>query len=380
MTTASDGNGVDIDRVIEGIGRWVAIESPTSDRAGVNAMIDQVLAESAGLAVRVERIAGGPQFGDALALHTHDPADGSGVLVLSHVDTVHPVGMLAGPLPFRRDGDRLHGPGIYDMKGGAWLAFDAFRAVVQAGTARLPLTYLFTPDEEIGSPFSRALIEREAQRAKYVLVTEPARDGGKVVTARKGVGRFEATASGVPAHAGGRHRDGRSAVREIARQVLAIEAMTDYARGITTNVGMIQGGTAPNVVPQHCRISIDLRVRDEETGREFEARILGLQPADPAVRLEVTGGMNRPPYQKSPQSDALYRHAQALAQDLGFALQETRMAGGGSDGNFTAALGVPTLDGLGIDGDGAHTDWEYALISSIAPRRLLMRRLLETLG
>src|SRR5262249_26981163 len=141
---------------------------------------------------------------------------------------------------------------------------DAFRTVVRSGTARLPLTYLFTPDEEIGSPFSRALIEREAQRVKYVLVTEPARDGGKVVTARKGVGRFEATATGVPAHAGGRHRDGRSAVREIARQVLAIEAMTDYARGVTTNVGMIQGGTAPNVVPQHCRISIDLRVRDAE--------------------------------------------------------------------------------------------------------------------
>jgi len=165
----------------------------------------------------------------------------------------------------------------------------------------------------------------------------------------------------------------------MARQVLAIEGLTDYARGVTTTVGMISGGTAPNVIPQHCRISADLRVRDEAAGREFEAKILGLAPFDPGVKVEVTGGMNRPPFEKSAAIDRLFRHAQALARDIGFELTDAEMTGGGSDGNFTAALGVPTLDGLGIDGDGAHTEWEHGLISSIEPRTRLMRGLLETL-
>ena len=241
------------------------------------------------------------------------------------------------------------------------------------------MTFLFTPDEEVGSPTSRHLIEAEAKRARYVLVTEPARDGGKIVTARKGVGRFEVKATGVPAHSGARHQDGRSAIKEMARQVLAIEGMTDYARGVTTTVGMISGGTAPNVIPQHCHITVDLRVRDDAAGAEFEAKILGLEPFDPGVKLEVTGGMNRPPFEKSTAIDVLFRHAQAVANGIGFDLQHTEMTGGGSDGNFTAALGVPTLDGLGIDGDGAHTEWEHGLISSIEPRTLLMRGLLETL-
>jgi glutamate carboxypeptidase len=186
-------------------------------------------------------------------------------------------------------------------------------------------------------------------------------------------------ATGVPAHSGTRHRDGRSAIDEMARQILALASMTDYARGITTNVGKISGGTAPNVVPERCWISIDLRVPDEGAGREMEAKILGLASTDPDVKLEVTGGMNRPPFQKTAASDALFRHAQQLAREMNFHLAEAPTAGGGSDANFTAALGVATLDGLGIDGDGAHTGWEHALISSIEPRTRLMRRLLETL-
>jgi len=378
MTRASD-QSIDLGGMIEGIRRWVENESPTRNKAAVNRMLDLIMAGLEGLPVQVERLAGRDGYADMLKLRAGD-GETSGILVLSHIDTVHPIGTLAGALPFRRDGDRLYGPGLYDMKGGAYLAFDAFRAVALAGSARLPIVYLFTPDEEVGSPISREVIEAEARRARYVLVTEPARDGGKIVTSRKGVGRFEVRATGVPAHAGGSHRKGRSAIKEMAHQILAIEAMTDYTRGVTTTVGMMSGGTAPNVIPQHGHVTVDLRVRDAATGREFEERILGLKSVDPDVKLKVTGGMNRPPFEKTAAIDALLRHAQALAREIGFALADTMMTGGGSDGNFTAALGIATLDGLGIDGDGAHTEWEHGYISSIEPRTRLMRRLFETLS
>jgi glutamate carboxypeptidase len=370
---------VDLSAMLEGIRRWVVTESPTLDRAAVNCMVDLVQSDVAGLDVAIERIPGQNGLADNLVIRNTAAGEGPGILLLSHIDTVHPMGTVNAGLPFRRDGDRLYGPGLYDMKGGAYLALEAFRQVTKAGTAKMPVTYVFTPDEEIGSPTSRNLIEAEARRARYVLVTEPARDGGKCVTSRKGVGRFEVTTLGVPAHSGSRHQDGRSAIKEMARQVLAIEALTDYARGVTTTVGVISGGTAPNVIPQHCHISVDLRVRDDAAGNEFEARILGLEPFDPGVKVKVTGGMNRPPFEKSAAIDVLFRHAQTLARGIGFELKDTEMTGGGSDGNFTAALGVPTLDGLGIDGDGAHTEWEHGLISSIEPRTRLMRGLLETL-
>jgi glutamate carboxypeptidase len=377
MARASDQT-IDLGGMIEGIRRWVENESPTRNTAAVNRMLDLIAADLDGLPVNIERLRGRDGYADMLKIRT-GAGDVPGILVLSHIDTVHPIGTLAGALPFRRDGDRLYGPGLYDMKGGAYLAFDAFRAVARAGSAQLPIVYLFTPDEEVGSPISRQVIEAEASRARYVLVTEPARDGGKVVTSRKGVGRFEVTATGVPAHSGGSHRKGRSAIKEMAHQILAIEAMTDYTRGVTTTIGMISGGTAANVIPQHCHISVDLRVRDAVTGREFEERILGLKSVDPDVKLKITGGMNRPPFEKTAAIDALLRQAQALARDIGFVLADTIMTGGGSDGNFTAALGIPTLDGLGIDGDGAHTEWEHGYISSIEPRTRLMRRLFETL-
>jgi glutamate carboxypeptidase len=375
----SKHQSIDLGGMISGIQRWVETESPTRDKAAVNRMIDVVQADVAGLPVTVERVPGRDGFADNLIVRNQAADDGAGILILSHIDTVHPIGTLGGPLPFRRDGDKLYGPGLFEMKGGAYLALEAFRQVAQAKSAKLPVTYLFTPDEEVGSPTSRHLIESEAKRARYVLVTEPARDGGRIVTARKGVGRFEMKATGVPAHSGARHQDGRSAIKEMARQVLAIEDMTDYARGVTTTVGVISGGTAPNVIPQHCHITVDLRVCDEAAGAEFEAKILGLEPIDPGVKLEVTGGMNRPPFEMTTAIDVLFRHAQAVAKDICFDLQHTEMTGGGSDGNFTTALGVPTLDGLGIDGDGAHTEWEHGLISSIEPRTLLMRGLLETL-
>jgi glutamate carboxypeptidase len=370
---------VDLPAMLEGIRRWVVTESPTLDRAAVNRMVDLVQSDVAGLDLAIERIPGINGLADNLVIRNTAVGEGPGILLLSHIDTVHPMGTVNAGLPFRRDGDRLYGPGLYDMKGGAYLALEAFRQVAAAGSAKLPVTYVFTPDEEIGSPTSRKLIEDEARRARYVLVTEPARDGGKCVTARKGVGRFEVRTLGVPAHSGSRHQDGRSAIKEMARQVLAVEALTNYERGVTTTVGVISGGTAPNVIPQHCHISVDLRVRDDAAGCEFEAKILGLEPFDPGVKVQVTGGMNRPPFEKSAAIEVLFRHAQALARGIGFELKDTEMTGGGSDGNFTAALGVPTLDGLGIDGDGAHTEWEHGLISSIEPRTRLMRGLLETL-
>lgn len=357
---------------------WLALESPTHHAPGVNGMMDLVAAEVEGLPIAVERIPGRDGLGDALILRAGLSTGTPGLAVMSHLDTVHPVGTAARDLPVRVEGDRLYGPGVYDMKGGAWLALQAFKQVALAGTAKRPLVFLFTPDEEIGSPTTRGLIEEIGRQSAAVLVTEPAREGGKIVTARKGVGRFEVKLEGRPAHSGARHADGRSAIREAAHQILAIEGLTDYARGVTTTVALMGGGTAANVIPQHAWFSVDLRVATAADGAALERQILGLTPRDPDVRISVIGGMNRPPYEKSPEGAALFETAKRIAAGVGFELQDCPMTGGGSDGNFTAALGVPTLDGLGIDGEGAHTLSEYALISSIAPRQGLIKGLLET--
>lgn len=367
------------DPTVPALSVWVALESPTHHVPGVNGMMDLVAKEVEGLPIAVERIPGRDGLGDNLILRAGVRNGEKAIALMSHLDTVHPVGTSAKDLPVRVEGDRLYGPGVYDMKGGAWLALQAFKDVAKAGTARRPMVFLFTPDEEIGSPTSRALIEDIGREAKAVLVTEPAREGGKIVTARKGVGRFEVKLEGRPAHSGSRHADGRNAIREAAHQILAIEAMTDYSRGITTTVALVGGGTAANVIPQHAWFSVDCRVTTVADGVAMEQRILGLKAYDPDVKLSITGGMNRPPYEKSPEVAALFEQARAVAAEVGFDLQDCPMTGGGSDGNFTAALGIPTLDGLGIDGDGAHTLQEYALISSIAPRRALIKGLLETL-
>jgi glutamate carboxypeptidase len=363
----------------ESLLNWISTESPTHDRAGVNLMMDLVVAEVADAPVAVERIPGQQGLGDMLVLRAGPQTDEGSILVLSHLDTVHPIGTLANDLPVRVEGDRLYGPGVYDMKGGAWLALQAFKDAARKGSASRPLVFLVTPDEEIGSPTSRPLIEDLGRRSAYALVTEPARDGGKIVTSRKGIGRFDVHVEGRPAHAGSRHQDGRSAIREAAHQILAIEGMTDYERGITTTVGLVNGGTAMNTIPQHCRFSVDLRVVSAEDGAAYSERILALKPRAPDVQVRITGGMNRPPYERTPAVSGLFERARAVAAELGIDLQDVPRTGGGSDGNFTAALGTPTLDGLGIDGDGAHTLQEYALLSSIEPRRKLMARLLETL-
>jgi glutamate carboxypeptidase len=376
--TPSNVPPLDATEILAGIRAWVEIESPTTDAAAVNRIADRVQQDYASIGARIERIEGGDGFGDHLLVTSPWGDNGPGILVLSHLDTVHEIGTLATKLPFRVEGDVAYGPGIYDMKGGAHLAFAAMRHLVRMGrTTRLPIRHLLVSEEEVGSPTSREIIEREARRARYVLVTEPAREGGKVVTARKGTARFVLHVHGRSAHSGARHQDGRSAIKELARQILELEGMTDYATGVTVNVGVVAGGTRANVVAAEARAEIDMRVPNPELGEAAVARVLALQPFDPDVRLQVSGGLNRPGYEKSPEIAALFEHAKALAAGIGFELQDLK-TGGGSDGNFTAAI-APTLDGLGVDGKGGHTDYEQLYVSSLVPRARLLLGLFETL-
>ena len=400
MTSYRDAP-IDSEAIIEDIRRIASVESPTSHPAGVNQVLDIIAGWFEGTAASIDRFKIDDRFGDILKVRTGVRPSGSdavapapgratvsdpegltpgGILVLSHVDTVHPLGTLAGPLPLRRDGDKLYGPGVFDMKGGLTLAVAAFRRVARAGIGcPLPVTFMFTPDEEVGSVASRRHIEAEAVRHKYVLVTEPKRNGGKVLTSRKGTGRFLIETRGRPSHAGAAHDKGRSAIRAMARIILDIEGFTDYARGITTNVGLVSGGTGVNVIPEHCRINADMRIPDLQAAAEMEARFRALKSPDADVEISVTGGMLRPPFERSPQVDLLFGKAAAAASTLGYALESAPRTGGGSDGNFTAALGLPTLDGLGVDGDGAHTMEEHLLVSSIDPGTRLMQGLFETL-
>jgi glutamate carboxypeptidase len=358
---------------------WVRIESPTSDAAAVNRMVDKVESDAVAAGARSRRIAGRDGYGDHLLVSSPWGAESeSGILVLSHLDTVHDIGTLAGPLPFRVDGDIAFGPGIYDMKGGALIALAALRHLIARGANRLlPVRHLFVSDEEVGSHTSRAIIEQEARRARYVLVTEPAREGGRIVTARKGTARFDLTITGKAAHSGSRHQDGRSAVKELARQILDLEAMTDYETGVTVNVGLIAGGTRANVVADRAVAEIDMRVPNPEIGDAAIARVMALKPYDRDCTLTLSGGLNRPGYEKSPAIEALFQQARTLAAEIGFDLEDLK-TGGGSDGNFTASI-APTLDGLGVDGKGGHTHYEQLYISSLVPRAMLLMRLMETL-
>ena len=366
--------------ILDGIRGWVEIESQTADLDGVNRVLSHVAEGYAGLGARIERIPGTKGRGDHIVVSSPWGGSGPGVLFLCHLDTVHPKGTLAKDNPFRVEGDRAYGPGTYDMKGGAFLPFAAYRTLKAAGaTTPLPVRILYTSDEEVGSPTSRALIEDLAHKAKYVLVTEPARDGGKVVTGRKGVARYIMRAEGRPAHSGSRHPDGRSAIREIAAKVCEIEGWTDYAKGVTFNIGQIHGGTAANTIPQHCWADVDMRIATLADAEAYEARLKALKPVVPDVRLEITGQLNRPPFEKNAGVAALFEAARKLAPGAGLQDFADTYTGGGSDGNFTAPF-VPTLDGLGVDGDGAHTLHEHLLVSSLEPRMKLHLALMRTLS
>jgi len=379
MTTS---NSFDSKTILDGIRRWVEIETPTEAPEQINKLATLVADGYRDLPATVERIAGRNGCGDHLVARSSWGQDAPGILVLSHLDTVHPIGFI-NRLPFRIEGDSAFGPGIYDMKGGAYLAYHAFRqlcGVIERpllGVTQLGVTQLYVSDEEIGSPTSRALIEAEGRRAKYVLVTEPARDGGKIVTGRKGVGRFEVFIKGVPSHAGTRPEDGRSAIRELANVIARLEAMNDLTRGITVNVGVVRGGTRPNVIAEEAYAEVDLRVPTFADADDLVQRILNLKSLSQGVSVGVTGELNRPPYEKSNAGAALFQHARTLAAEIGFDLVDTA-TGGGSDGNFTAAH-TATLDGLGVDGKGAHTHYEQMYISSIEPRARLLHRQYQTL-
>lgn len=369
----------DTDELLAGIRAWVEIESPTTDAEAVNRMADMVAADYAGIGASVERIAGRDGFGDHLLVESPWGGDGPGILVLSHLDTVHDIGTLAGPLPFRVEGDLAFGPGIYDMKGGAHLAFAALRHFIRLGRETpLPIRHLLVSEEEVGSPTSREIIEREARRARFVLVTEPAREGGKIVTGRKGTARFDLHVHGRAAHSGARHQDGRSAIRELARQILDLEAMTDYETGVTVNVGVISGGTRANVVAAEAHAEIDMRVPNPAISDLAIAKVMALKAYDPDVSLEITGGLNRPGYEKSDEIAALFDVAKGIAAEIGFVLEDLK-TGGGSDGNFTASI-APTLDGLGVDGAGGHTHDEQLKVSSLIPRARLLAGLFERLS
>lgn len=373
----ASSNWFDSQTILDGIRRWVEVETPTDTPEQVNKLVSMVAEQYRDLPVTLERIAGVDGCGDHLVARSTWGQDRPGILVLSHLDTVHPMGFIER-LPFKVEGDSAFGPGIYDMKGGAYIAHHAFRALcATADRPPLGIIHLFTSDEEIGSPTSRALIETEGRKAKYVLVTEPAREGGKIVTGRKGVGRFEVFIKGVPAHAGTRPQDGRSAIRELANVILALEAMNDLARGVTVNVGVVRGGTRPNVTPEEAYAEIDLRVPSFKDADEFVGKILALTSKTDGVTVKVTGGLNRPPYEKSNAGASLYEHAKTVATEIGFDLVDVH-TGGGSDGNFTAAH-TATLDGLGVDGKGAHTHYEQLYVSSLAPRARLLHRLYQTL-
>jgi glutamate carboxypeptidase len=374
LTTA---NPFDSTAILDGIRRWVEIETPTEAPEQVNRLADMVADGYRGLAATIERVAGRSGCGDHLVARSAWGQQQPGILILSHLDTVHPMGFIER-LPFKIEGDSAFGPGIYDMKGGAYLAYHAFRQLCADNPrCSLGVTQLYVSDEEIGSPTSRALIEAEGRKAKYVLVTEPARDGGKIVTGRKGVARFEVLVKGVPAHAGTRPEDGRSAIRELGNVIQALEAMNDPKRGVTVNVGVVRGGTKPNVIAEEAYAEVDMRVPTIADADELVPKILNLKSRTEGVSVKVTGELNRPPYEKGNAGAALYEHARTLAAEIGFDLVDTA-TGGGSDGNFTAPH-TATLDGLGVDGKGAHTHYEQMYISSIEPRARLLHRLYQTL-
>jgi glutamate carboxypeptidase len=366
--------------MLEAVEALVSHESPSRDKAALDALAGKLAMRFAALGAEVGRVpnsSGGDHLRARLGFgRVSGPAPPA--LLLAHFDTVWPVGTLAR-MPFRVEGGRASGPGVYDMKASLVLAEFALRTLQDLGLdPPRSVELVLTSDEELGSPTSRGLIEEAARRSAYVLVPEPPLADGALKTARKGVGRFTVEVAGRAAHAGVEPEKGVSAVVELAHQVLAVQALADPVAGTTVNVGVVQGGTTSNVVPAAATAAIDVRAATLAEARRVEAAMAALRPVLPGARLAVTGGFNRPPMERTPAIAALFGRAREIGYTLGLELTEGA-TGGGSDGNFTAALGVPTLDGLGTPGGGAHADHEYILIDELPRRAALLAALLLSL-
>jgi glutamate carboxypeptidase len=364
------------DWLLDFIEALVAIESPSDDPAAVNrcgAELESRLSALGASTLRVSSASAGDH------LRASFGTGGRQILLLGHFDTVWPIGQLR-QMPLKREGGRLHGPGSFDMKAGIGLAALATRAVLEhAPLTGTRIVMLWTTDEEIGSTTSRAMIETEARQSDAVLVLEPSLPGGALKTSRKGVGQFEIVVRGISAHAGLDPGKGVSAIHELARQVLAIEQLQDLDRGVSVNVGVVQGGSRTNVVAVEARATVDARAITIADATAITKTMKSLAPVLTGASIEVTGGFDRPPLERSAGVAKLYEMAQGVAREMGIGLNEGS-AGGGSDGNFTAALGVPTLDGLGAVGDGAHAIHEHVEIDALAPRAALIAGLLARLA
>jgi len=352
----------------------VELESPSTEPAAVAALARRLAPEAEALGLFPELVPvpdAGPLF------RARSQGAGKAVMLLGHLDTVWSLGTLV-TRPCRVEGDRFFGPGSFDMKGGLVVALFALRALRSRGELP-PVTLFFTPREEVDCEPYRAVMEAEMKLSAAVLGFEPAWPGGAVKTERKGSGSFLLRARGRAAHAGADFDQGRNAILELARQALEVSALTDPKRGISINVGVIRGGQRSNVVPDLAEAEVDFRVRTIGDARRIEAAFGALRSTDPGVNLEVEGGLHYPPLERGPQVLAVYEQARQVARELGSDLAEAS-TGGASEASFASALGVPTLDGLGPDGDGAHAEHEHVLLSSLPDRAALAAGLIERLA
>ncbi|WP_165067405.1 M20 family metallopeptidase [Paludisphaera rhizosphaerae] len=362
-----------LEKYLEELRGLVEHESPSGDKARLDALAGGIADRWRGLGGEVDQLAN--PTGDHLVGRFFGSIHEKPALVVGHFDTVWPVGTLAR-LPFRRDGGKLYGPGVYDMKTSLILVAAVLEAFAALGLKpRRPITALFTSDEEVGSKTSRALIEDLARESAHALILEPPLADGSLKTARKGVGRFHLTIEGKAAHAGVAPEQGASAIVELAHQILKIQTFNDRASGTTVNVGLVQGGTTPNVVPANASAEVDARAVTLAGAAALEKAMAGLTAVTPGTRVTISGGFNRPPMERGPGVVALFEQARTLGTKLGLALTEGS-TGGGSDGNFTAAAGTPTLDGLGTLGGGAHADNEHIIVDTIPERAALLAALL----
>lgn len=354
----------------------VELESPSDDKAAVDRCLVYTAKAAVALGAQIKRRRS-KAAGDILEARFNPPKRSKArpVLLLGHLDTVWPMGTLA-QMPFRIAKGRAWGPGVLDMKAGVAMALTAIDLLKSEGLFHRPVILLLVGDEETGSKASRAITEKIARRCECVYVLEPAQGlDGAYKTARKGVANYRVRVTGVPAHSGVNYEHGHSAIAELARHVGVIEACNDPRRGITINVGTIRGGTRSNVVAAEAQAEVDARIVRASDFPKLDRRLKSLRVQDRGCVLKIEGGLNRPPMERTRATVALYRRAAALAAQMGFSLQEAS-TGGGSDGNFTSALGIPTLDGMGAVGEGAHARNESVVLSELAPRTALLAAML----